>query len=107
MRRERVEILNRKQLEDAAKCEKKIGKVDFETQEEMCKKCSCHDGYGGCAATFEAAQTALAYRAILKRHMWHKRSSDGNYFCIECGNRKDTGHTSNCELAAQLKGLEG
>jgi hypothetical protein len=62
-----VEMLSKKQLEDAAKCEKEIGSDDFEYQEKRCKQCSCSDGHGRCAATFEAAQTALAYRAMLER----------------------------------------
>lgn len=50
-----------------------------------------------------AATTALVYRAMLERHVWQKRSSDGKYFCIECRNLEENGHNSICELAAMLK----
>ena len=59
-------MLTRKQMEDAANCEKEIGNADFDYQEKMCKKCSCSDGHGRCAATFEAAQTALALANMLE-----------------------------------------
>jgi len=49
------------------------------------------------------AQTTLAYRDMLVKHVWHKRASDGKYFCIECGNVRENGHASNCALATLLK----
>jgi len=49
------------------------------------------------------AKTALAYREMLERHVWHKRSSDGKEFCIECRNLKENGHTKDCDLQKLLK----
>ena len=88
-------MLNEKQLKDAAKC-----------REMNCvKDCSmCTDKNGTCGECTEAAaKTALVYRYMLGKHVWHKRSSDGEYFCIECRNNKKIGHERGCELAALLK----
>jgi hypothetical protein len=101
-------MLSRKQLEDAAKCEKKIGKVDFETQEEMCQKCSCSDGHGGCVATFGAAQTALTLANMCKRLEWVKcPGHEDILFCPLCGAMQKYGHAEDCELSKLRKRLEG
>jgi hypothetical protein len=104
-------MLTGNQLRDAAKCEKKIFKVDIEAQEEMCQKCACSDGHGGCAAMLEAAQTALAYRKMLERLEWALEPGtefpqtewESKYFCAICRNTKYVGHKHNCELVALLK----
>ena len=39
---------------------------------------------------------------MIERHVWHKRSSDGKEFRIECRNLKENGHTKDCELQKLL-----
>lgn len=93
--------MTRKMLEDAAKC----------PQNGLCTKCemdcvrTLHNGYfDGCVS--EAAQTALAYRAMLERLEWHNRHSQGESYCPVCFYHKSHGHANDCELAALLKESE-
>jgi len=93
-------MLTRKQLEDAARC----------NEFTSCRECKVFiegDTMAPESCGIRAAQTALAYRAMLERHMWHKRSSDGEYFCVECRNNKKNGHKPDCELAAMLRKARG
>ena len=73
-------MLSKKQLEDAAKCEK------------MC----CRD----CRL---ANKTALACLAMLERLEWSRIGG----FCPICRSHKYDGHEPNCELSAMLKESEG
>ena len=53
-------------------------------------------------------ETALAYRAMLKRLEWVKcLGHEDILFCPHCGKMQRYGHTEECELSALLKGLEG
>jgi hypothetical protein len=84
------ETLSLKQLQDASECKGK-----------RCVDCSMYDkNFIPCI--MRLAKIALAYREILERHVWHKRSSDGKEFCIECRNLKKNGHTKSCELVKLL-----
>lgn len=84
-------MLSKKELKDFEKCyQNKIS----------CSKCSM-DSNGDCNE--KVVKTALEYRIMLERHIWHKRSSDGKEFCIECRNLKEHGHTKDCGLQAMLK----
>ena len=88
-------MLTKKQLQDAANCEKM-----------KCKKCSmndvCYETVFSC--TNALAQTALAYREMLERLEFSNLTWDGAE-CAICGGRNE--HEDGCELAALLKGLEG
>ena len=85
------EILSLKQLNHAAKCGNK----------EDCHGCLLFETEETCIMAITL--TALTFREMLKKHVWHKRSSDGKEFCIECRNLRENGHTKSCELAAMLK----
>lgn len=90
-----MEMLNRMQLEDAARC-----------CQNNCSECSnmpFSHGNGMASCAEQTAQTALKYRDMLERHVCHKRSSDGKEFCIECRNLREHGHAKSCELAVLLK----
>ena len=66
------EILNKKQLEDAAEC----------GTDKPCSKCNCRDirkRNPVCKCVSEVAQTALAYREILERHI----IEEGHYSSLE------------------------
>ena len=84
------------------------------TKKQLVKVATCHGNRrcSECLGTENSviegcivptAKTALAYRDMLKKHVWHKRSFDGDYFCIECHYNKSIGHQKDCELAALLK----
>lgn len=91
------EILNKKQLEDAIKCR------DFNTGCYDKNKKLCSAGRVG-MCTENAAYTALAYRAMLKRLEWSMPEDRwGGDYCPMCGNSDLEGHTADCELAALLK----
>ena len=93
------EILNKKQLEDAAECLARF-------HERTCGQCSCNKfryGYvGSYGCTENAAKTALAYREMLERLEWVD-----NDYCPICWQYKANGHAADCELAALLKESEG
>ena len=100
-------MLTKRQLEDAAKC----------PQNGLCTKCemdcvrTLYNGYfDGCIS--EAAQTALAYRAMLERLEWRSFAGEHGFVdnCPICGGSKPDGifggHWPDCELAALLKESE-
>lgn len=58
-------------------------------------------------AIVQHAKAINPYKDMLEKHVWHKRSSDGEYFCIECRNNKRIGHARGCKLVEMLKGGEG
>jgi len=89
-------VLNKQQLENAAKCRDLICiqdcQVCIDAIEGQCGEC-----------TENAAQTALAYRDMLKRLEWGAIAKWGNdRHCVICHNLKSGGHTENCELAKLL-----
>jgi hypothetical protein len=88
-------MLSKKQLHDAFHC----------TSIGHCMDCAAWDKSTEQLPTCveRAAKTALKGISMLERHVWHKRSSDGKFFCIECRNLKENGHTKDCELQAMLK----
>ena len=94
-------MLSKKQLEDAAKCE-----------DIFCTECALTDNHHDqCYCVAQGAQTALAYRAMLERLEWCRRSmflANGEFenHCPMCGRHKQDGHSSDCELAALLKESE-
>ena len=69
-------MLTKRQLEDAAECLARF-------HERTCGQCSCNKfryGYvGSYGCTENAAQTALAYREILERHI----IEEGHYSSLE------------------------
>ena len=89
-RKRGVEMLMKRQLEDAARCTI----ID-------CEDCSIP-----CINTIEvtrrSARTALAYRDMLERLEWVD-----NDYCPICRQYKANGHAADCELAALLRGSEG
>jgi len=91
------EILNKKQLEDAIKCD------------ATCQNCSLiriGEYKSDCIPAI--AQTALAYRDMLERLEWSMPADRwGGDYCPMCGNSDLEGHTADCELAALLKESEG
>jgi hypothetical protein len=100
-------MLSKEQLKDAANCMKK----------DECRKCRCkhitinrytrgYDGISFISCVEQLAQTALAYMEMLERIQWkgiHSWNMEENG-CPICGNEKEYGHASDCELAALLKG---
>jgi hypothetical protein len=85
------EMLNRKQLEDAAECKGKC----FQCHRKYCQE--------------QIAQTALKLADMLKRLEWLVCSygiPGQDEHCPICREYKGDGHTKGCELAALLKGLE-
>jgi hypothetical protein len=99
-----VQILSKKQLEDAAKC----CKNEMDTENGGCL-CRLQEVCGGVPAICaeKVAQTALAYRAMLERLEWvrgSQRVTGALYkFCPICGEAESHGHKPHCELAALLK----
>jgi hypothetical protein len=92
-------LLNRKQLEDAAKC----------SEMRKCDTCSnyedCPNPFDTCYANEAAAQTALTAIDMLKRLEW-KSSSNEN--CPYCGASKiyEGVHKPDCELGNLLKEVD-
>ena len=89
------EILNKKQLEDAAEC----------GTDKPCSKCNCRDirkRNPVCKCVSEVAQTALAYREMLEWLEWID-----NDCCPICWEYEANGHANDCELGALLKESEG
>lgn len=87
------EILNKKQLEDAIKCD------------ATCQNCSLiRIGEYKSDCISEIAQTALAYRAMLKRLEFSNLTWEGAE-CYICAGKGE--HEEGCELAALLKESEG
>ena len=84
-------MLNKKQLEDAAKC-----------LEHPCSKCGLQtNAIYTCVESL--AETALEYREMLKKIEFAKY---GNYIadeCIICGNARYQGHKVDCKLGNLLK----
>ena len=100
MNKGEVEMLTKKQLEDAAECLARF-------HERTCGQCSCNKfryGYvGSYGCTENAAQTALAYRDMLEeviKHLSH---------CPFCKINRPWlyKHKDGCKLAALLKESEG
>ena len=87
------EILNKKQLEDAIKCD------------ATCQNCSLiriGEYKSDCIPAI--AQTALAYRAMLKRLEFSNLTWEGAE-CYICAGKGE--HEEGCELATLLKESEG
>ena len=85
------EILNKKQLEDAIKCD------------ANCQNCSLiRIGEYESDCIPEIAQTALAYREMLEWLEWVD-----NDCCPICWQYEANGHAADCELAALLRESEG
>ena len=97
------EILNKKQLEDAAEC----------GTDKPCSKCNCRDirkRNPVCKCVSEVAQTALAYREMLERIEWCCLTDYGigrAPTCPFCGNVKSKGHKPFCEWVVAMKGKRG
>lgn len=91
------EMLTEKQLQALVDCEEKE-----DCAGETCPMFeTCDNDYTNKVAA-EAAETALAYRAMLER-----LERECNYTCKMCNGNKHTGHKPDCELAAMLKESEG
>ena len=95
-------MLTKKQLEDAAECLTQFHK-------KTCGQCSCNKfryGYvGSYGCTENTAQTALAYREMLKELEWCSIDYENRTesCCPVCGGWQKEGHIDDCELAALLK----
>jgi riboflavin synthase alpha subunit len=92
-------LLNRKQLEDAAKCD-----------DITCDKCSlvkfyCH---GGNKLSIDIAQTALTTIDMLKKLEWSMVDMDDCVSCCPvCGGYKVNGHVEFCALGNLLMEVDG
>lgn len=90
-----MNILTRKQLEDASKC----------TKFKSCSECSCKVEAGRYLCEEESAQTALTLLDMLKKLEWTLHAED-EVFCPRCGNSKTDGHEYDCQLGNLLKEVD-
>lgn len=84
--------MTKRQLEEAAAC-----------SDTHCSDCSLWSVPSGSCAEM-AAQTALAYRAMLERLEWNANAVTGTPgHCSICGEHGEHGHEEGCELAELLR----
>ena len=84
-------MISKKQLEDAVRC----NCID------ACDDCAMSANPHDCLEVL--AQTALAYRAMLKQLEWVKcPGHEDILFCPKCGALQIYGHKLDCELTALL-----
>src|SRR5690606_39495778 len=100
-RKRGVEMLKKRQLEDAARCTI----ID-------CEDCSIQWCINTIEVTRRCAQTALAYREMLERLEWQSFAGEHGFTanCPLCGGAKPDvlggGNEPDCELAARRKESE-
>jgi hypothetical protein len=94
-----VQILDKKQLEDAAKCCEGCYSCSFvvniKTETGTCRGCGLQ--------TDDVVETALAYRAMLER-LEHVETGHIEKHCPVCGTAESIGHQLDCELASTIEG---